>query len=428
MGFFQREVSMWQVRLLMLVSFLPCASGINAEDRGAGWRRHVIDGSSRGADGVRLLDVNGDGRLDIATGWEEGGVIRAYRNPGFTDAKAEWPGVTVGEVKSPEDAVFVDVDGDGAVDVISSCEGRERTMFIHWAPAEKKEYLNPNAWKTEAIPASQNAQSWMFCLPLQMDGRNGVDLVAGSKGPSAEVGWFEAPANPRELSGWQWHPIYKAGWIMTILARDMDGDGDLDLIITDRKGQSRGCHWLENPGPGPKQKQAWPVHSIGGKNKEVMFLAAGDIDQDGREDLAAAVKDSGVLIFRRTAEKPAAWETIEIPMPAETGTGKGVAIADVDGDGQNDLVVTCENAVKKTGVFWLSRDKSVPFAKAKWTAHEISGKAEGVKYDLVELIDLDGDGDLDVLTCEERDNLGVIWYENPGQKASVGRQLHESNE
>ena len=28
---------------------------------------------------------------------------------------------------------------------------------------------------------------------------------------------------------------------------------------------------------------------------------------------------------------------------------------------------------------------------------------------------LDADGDLDVLTCEERKNLGVIWYENPSR-------------
>ena len=29
------------------------------------------------------------------------------------------------------------------------------------------------------------------------------------------------------------------------------------------------------------------------------------------------------------------------------------------------------------------------------------------------MIDLDGDGDLDLLTCEEVHDLGVFWYENP---------------
>jgi hypothetical protein len=40
----------------------------------------------------------------------------------------------------------------------------------------------------------------------------------------------------------------------------------------------------------------------------------------------------------------------------------------------------------------------------------------GIKYDLVHLLDLDGDGDLDVLTNEEKQDehgLGVFWYENP---------------
>ena len=400
--------------LLLFVS-LSVLSPSLAEERGTPWRRHAIDRSSRGADGVRLKDVNGDGLLDVATGWEEGKLIRVYLNPGPKKATSKWPAVTVGNVHSPEDAVFADVDGDGAVDVVSSCEGRERTVFIHWAPPEKSQYLTPTAWQTEAIPVSEKAKSWMFCLPMQMDGKNGVDLLAGAKGGNAEVGWFESPANPRNLHEWKWHGIYQAGWIMTLLNRDIDGDGDEDMVITDRKGSNRGCHWLENPGPGPKQKNAWPVHTIGGLDKEVMFLGAGDIDQDGKEDLAAAVRGGGVLVFRRTTQKPAKWETIEVPMPSETGTGKGVAIADVDLDGQNDLLVTCENSAKKSGVFWLSRKKSSNLDNANWTVHEISGKTEGVKFDLVELLDLDGDGDLDALTCEERNNLGVIWYENPAK-------------
>ena len=43
---------------------------------------------------------------------------------------------------------------------------------------------------------------------------------------------------------------------------------------------------------------------------------------------------------------------------------------------------------------------------------DVSGRV-GVKFDLVELVDLDGDGDLDAITCEEVDNLGVFWFENP---------------
>ena len=42
------------------------------------WTRHVIDASSRGADGVRTADVNGDGIPDLVAGWEQGGLTRVY--------------------------------------------------------------------------------------------------------------------------------------------------------------------------------------------------------------------------------------------------------------------------------------------------------------------------------------------------------------
>jgi hypothetical protein len=212
------------------------------------WQRHTIDRSSRGADGVRLADANGDGRLDIATGWEEGGVIRVYLNPGPEKVRAAWPQVTVGRVKSPEDAVLVDLDGDGRMDVVSCCEGGERTVFVHWAPAARSDYLDPGAWKTTALPVTAGRQMWMYAVPGQIDGRHGVDLLVGSKGNGATVGWLEAPADARDLEAWKFHPLYKAGWIMSLVARDLDADGDLDVIVSDRKGPSRGLLWLEHPG------------------------------------------------------------------------------------------------------------------------------------------------------------------------------------
>lgn len=382
------------------------------------WARHTIDNSSRGADGARLLDANGDGRLDIATGWEEGHRIRVYLHPGPEQVREPWPAVTVGEVRSPEDAVLVDLDGDGATDVVSSCEGRARTMYVHWAPAQAQDYLKPEAWQTEAIPASEMASAWMFCLPLDVDGQRGIDLIAGSKSPNAVIGWYESPQNPRSLADWKWHPIYEAGWIMSMEAVDMDGDGDLDVLASDRKGSHNGCVWLENPGTDVTAKKPdtkWAEHRIGTQGKQVMFLDYADLDQDGLVDVIVPTSGAGIWWHRRLSKDGTKWETIEIDMPPSgVGTGKSARALDVNGDGQLDLVVSCENAKGELqGLFWLSADDGL--TNPKWTFHEISGPV-GLKFDLLQLCDLDEDGDLDVITCEERDQLGVVWYENPGKK------------
>ena len=405
--------------VLLLLVWTPCSVLSGGFDRP--WPRHTIDSSSRGADGARLADVNADGLMDLVTGWEEGGRIRVCVNPGPDRSQSPWPAVTVGEVRSPEDAVFVDLDSDGALDVVSSCEGRTRSLYVHWAPRDPAQYLDAGAWATAAIPKSRESAMWMFALPMQVDSRRGrgrgLDLVCGSKGEGAAVVRWESPANPRDLAAWTPHEIVPAGWVMSLLPDDIDGDGDLDVVVSDRKGPNRGCWWLENPMRASAPSSGpWERHPIGGQGLEVMFMAAGDVDGDGRSDLAAAVRRDDLLIFRRDDSDPAAWTTIPVGMPPETGGGKGLAIGDIDQDGRADLVFSCEGAEGRHGVMWLSRQDDSPLESATWTAYPVSGIDEGVKYDLVELLDLDGDGDLDILTCEERDNLGVIWYENPGRR------------
>jgi hypothetical protein len=377
------------------------------------WLLRVIDGSSRGADGVRLADVNGDRLPDIATGWEQGGVTRVYLHPGHDRARGSWPAVTAGKSTDVEDAVLADLDGDGAWDVVSCCEGRTRSVVVHWAPASDKAYLDPAGWKSAALPAAQG-RMWMYCVPRQVDGRLGPDLIAGAKGEGAVIGWFEAPVDPRDLDGWKWHAVSPAGWIMSLEPIDMDGDGDEDILVTDRKGPLRGCRWLENPGPGEAQKQPWANHWVGGRDRENMFLTLADLDGDRKAEIIVPVKPQVLLCLKRGPRVADPWRETEIPMPANTGSAKGIACGDLDGDGRADLVFSCEGASGGlSGVMWLrqSGDASQP----SWTAREMSGPA-GIKFDRIELADLDGDGDLDVLTCEEQENktgLGVFWYENP---------------
>lgn len=388
-----------------LLALLALALFPAATPAGDPWPMHVIDNTSTGADGVRLADFDGDGLPDIATGWEEGGSIRVYHNPGPEKAKEAWPKVVVGTVPSPEDAVLADLDGDGAMDVVSSCEGEERKIWIHWAPADAAAYMDAGAWKSESLPAADGMTQWMYCVPMQVDGQHGIDLVAGSKNFDGAIGWFEAPEDARDLAAWQWHPLRDAGWIMSLVAHDIDGDGLTDIAYTDRRKDLRSAGWLKNPGASDPDalRRPWQDHTFGGREIEVMFMSPGAFTPAGATEWVCATRGRGILRF---AENGGAWVQSEIPMPDGAGTGKGIAVGDFNGDRRQDLAVSCEDAAGKHGVFWLEQ------TEGPWVPHSLAGLI-GTKFDIVEVYDFDADGDLDVLTCEERENLGVIWYENP---------------
>lgn len=151
--------------LATLALFALLASAASPPGDSAPWRRHVIDASSRGADGVRLADANGDGLPDIATGWEEGGVTRLYLNPGPKKVRDSWPAVTVDNTPSVEDAVLVDLDRDGAQDVVSSCEGRTRAMFVHWGPPRARS-LDPGGMEDRNAAGVARTNDVDVCTPL----------------------------------------------------------------------------------------------------------------------------------------------------------------------------------------------------------------------------------------------------------------------
>jgi hypothetical protein len=355
--------------------------------------------------------------MDITTGWEESGLTRVYVNPGPGKAKGKWPFVTTGETRSVEDAVFVDLDEDGFVDVVSCCEGNTQSVIVQWAPKNRDEYLQESKWRSEVIPISKGMTRWMFCIAMEMDQKSGLDLVAGSKEPNAQIGWFEVPKDARNLKSYRWHTISPAGWIMSLQSLDMDGDGDRDILASDRKGRMRGCRWLENPGVGESQKRNWPNHFIGCRDKEVMFLTVADIDEDGLQDVLVAAnagRTSEIVIMRRLDVKGRHWKEYVIAFPEQTGTAKAVVVGDINGDGRKDIVFSCENARSpRSGLMWLGCKKGV--FDGEWQAYDISGP-RGIKYDRMELLDIDEDGDPDVLACEERENgkgLGLFWYENP---------------
>lgn len=374
------------------------------------WTMHIIDNTSFGADGTKLGDANKDGLPDIVTGWEQGEVARLYFNPGTKKADGPWPFVAV-HAPGSEDAFLVDLDGDGSQDIVTLSEDNHDRITFHWAPADVDQYQKSTYWKSEDVPVSMG-RKWMFGVPMDIDHKNGIDLVVGSKGENGTLGWLESPGDPKNMSEWQYHEISPAGWIMSIRKIDMDQDGFDDILISDRKGSNRGVRWLQNPGNGSALNKHWQNHVIGLNDGEPMFLDLADLNGDDLDDIIVPDLIQGFVVFTQTANHT--WQRVNIPFPKSSGTrGKCVAVGDIDNDGQLDVVSSYEGAERKEGVMWTSG-----LLTQHRKDHNVSGTA-GIKFDLVKLIDMDGDGDLDILTSEENNNsstvagLGVIWYENP---------------
>jgi hypothetical protein len=397
---------------LFLIPLIALSITIQAQKP---WQIHIIDNSSSGADGVKMADINYDGRLDIVTGWEEGGDTRLYLQPELNLIQEKWPVIILGKTPDIEDAVFADMNNDGKLDVVSCTENVTRKIFIHWNPGN--DISDHSKWKQDVLPVSDGLMMWMYAEPLQVDQRNGIDLIAAGKNKNAALGWFEAPEKAGNLNDWRWHQISPVGWVMSILKKDMDNDGDTDIIISDRRGNLRGCRWLENPGTGETQRKPWLNHDIGVQNLEAMFMCLTDLNGDGLEDAVVAEKTGNTIrICTRLDKNGNQWKERSIQIPELTGDAKSVCVGDINMDGYYDFIVSTETGDQvKNGLIWLNGKSLTESGMGEW--QNISDKHIS-KYDKVELIDMDKDGDQDVLICEENfgensKGLGVVWYENP---------------
>ena len=262
----------------------------------------------------------------------------------------------------------------------------------------------------------------MFAVPMDVDRRRGTDLIVGGKNEGASIGWLESPADPRRVSDWTFHRLSDAGWIMSLIVKDMNRDEYPDVLLSDRIGKIAGVRWLENPGPASVAFNGpWTNHWVGVRERSPMLIDAADLDGDGEDEIVVPhyiQDDFGLSILKRASPSADSWVEHAIRYPAIAGRPKAVAIGDIDLDGRHDLVLSTEQAVNgKRGIVWL-RYRGSPF-QADWDVFDLSGP-EGVKFDLNLLLDVDTDGDLDVINSEENDNardgkpgLGVVWYENP---------------
>jgi hypothetical protein len=339
-----------------------------------------------GADGVDTTTIGGN--LCIVTPWEQSNRVSVSCKVG----SAWTTTVLAGSVSAVEDAKFCDINGDAHPDVVAAGQSKRMSW---WAGTGVS---NPPGFGAmipiDAAFAGTNAWIQVECTA----GR----IWAGGRNVPATVGYFDIPVDPTDSGAWTYTSVGPVGWTMSLIPYDMDGDTDLDLVISDRLNDAPtsdlGSRWLENDGSPPWPSNRIHKHISEGSPKFMHVISA-----------TSVIDTSSSTTQNRSAFRNwngSAWVTTAVTQPAGVGQVHDVEPCDLDGDAVDDLVFSYSTATGDAiGVAAL-------LGPGYTTLVDID-KAAGEKYDNVLCVDLDGDGDLDVLTSEQNTGLGLVYFRNP---------------
>lgn len=288
---------------------------------GKGWDRFVIDDTRKNPEaGGDFCDVDGDGDLDIILGQDaSGNAIWWWENP-YPDFSKPWTCryIKNSGARKHHDQTVADFDGDGRPELISWNQGAKQLLLFE-IPSDPK---STEPWPATVIYSwsSGREREGFPSIPVDIDLDGKVDIVGGGRwfkhkggtefeerviddqmaftqcaaGQLVKGGRPEVVFSPGDMDGdAKWYEWNGQKWVGRTLrrvihghtceVRDIDGDGNLDILIGE----------MGNPGAGDDAKTyIWYGDGQGQFKETVASHGQGihegklaDLDGDGDLDI-----------------------------------------------------------------------------------------------------------------------------------------------
>ncbi len=295
-----------------------------------------------------------------------------------------------------------DIDGDGDMDLLSASRDDNK---IAW-------YQNDGLGNFQTQQAiSTNANLAISVYAADIDGDGDVDVLSASFDDN-KIAWYENTDGQGTFSPEQIISTNALGAKM-VYAADLDGDGDVDVLSASNDDDK--IAWYKNTdGLGNFSSE----HIISTNTNRPTSVHVADIDGDGDLDVLSTSLIDNKVAWYENVDGLGNFGTQQIISTDYWGL-HNVFAADFDMDGDMDIVVTYSDSVVfvENRTIWFENTDGL----GSFIAHEIDYSVDDRILHHVSATDIDGDGDMDVLSTGIDK---VMWYENTDGQGSFGpRQI-----
>jgi len=358
-----------------------------------GFTPRSIESSNKSHSSVFAIDFDRDGDIDVLSASNGDDNVAWYENNGSqTFTKHSISTNTDGA----RDVFAIDVDSDGDIDVLAAARNANQ---IYWFENNGSQSFT-RLTITTTPPQTPNA---VYAIDLDQDGD--IDILSASEDDD-KIMWYENIGN----QSFETYTITTSAIdAYDVYAADMDNDGDLDILSANYSG--RNAVWYENNG-----SQSFTYRNIANSQEvanDAWSIYAKDLDNDGDLDVITAFANNNKVVWYENNLAAPGTPTFKISganIESTLNNASVVYAADIDADGDIDVLSGQDHtAGANDKIKWIENNGA---ADPVWTNfHTITSNANGIRS--IYTIDLDRDGDLDVLSASLDDNT-VAWFESDG--------------